>query len=205
MAHEVKLFLAEEAMIALEDNFADDDDDDALRKFVFGEVKKLAKAAKLIKMNKSFAGVIEDDWKRGKTKQETFYLKDVNLDDYTIDSDPSWIPKNISKNDCKTFILKVGEKSWDALQFFSKVSVARNALFNKSLTKADPNYEDKQGEKAKCFEQIIHESIILAVMTKVGDNIDDELDEEDVALNKPKKKKPEPEPKEEKKKKKEKK
>lgn len=202
MAHEVKLFLAEEAMIALEDHFADDDDDDALRKFIFAQVKILAKAAKLIKMNKSFGGVVEDDWKNNKNKNDTFYLKDINLNDHSIDSDPSWLPKNIDKNDVKIYILKVGERTWEALQLFVKVSVARNFLFIKSLTKADPNYEDKKGEKAKCFEQVIHDNIVLAVMGKIGDNIDDQLDEEDAEVNKPKKKKPEPEPKEVKKKKK---
>lgn len=175
--------LAEEAMIAFEDHF---DDSEELRKFVFEQIKQLAKGAKLIRMNKSFTGVIESE--DNKRKQEIFYLKDVNLDHYSIDSDPAWLPKNIQKNDVKFYILKVGEKTWGALQLFSKVNVARAVLYNKSLDKSDENYDGKLMEKPKCFEQIIQENLILAVYEKIGKNIDDELEKEDAELNKPKKK-----------------
>ena len=180
--------LAEEAMIAFEDHFVDDDDVDAQRKFVFSQVKQLAKSARMIRMNKSFGGLIEEDKKQ---KKETFYLKDINLDDYEIDSDPNWIPKNINKNDVKTYILKVGEITWNALQIFAKVAVARGELYNKSLDKNDINYKGKLMEMPKCFEQIIQDNIIIAVFEKIGMNIDDELDKEDAEINKPKKKKEE--------------
>lgn len=174
--------LAEEAMIAFEDHFEDSEE---LRKFVFEQVKQLAKGAKLIRMNKSFTGVIEKD---GNRKQETFYLKDINLDHHSIDSDPTWLPKNIQKNDVKYYTLKIGEKTWDALQLFSKINVARTDLYNKSLDKSDKDYDDKLMDKPKCFEQIIQENLIIQVYEKIGKNIDDELEKEDEELNKPKKK-----------------
>ncbi len=174
--------LAEEAMIAFEDHFEDSEE---IRKFVFEKVKQLAKTAKLVRMNKAFTGPIEKD---GNRKDETFYLKDVNLAHYEIDSDPTWLPKNIQKNDVKHYTLKVGEKTWDALQLFVKINIARIDLFNKSLDKSDNNYDAKLLEKPECFEQIIQENLIIQVYEKIGKNIDDELEKEDAELNKPKKK-----------------
>ncbi len=196
MAHQVTVFLAEDALIALEDHFSDKDDD-ALRKFVFDQVKIISRNAKLIRMNKLFTGKIEvKGGEPDETKLETWHLKDVNLDKFELDEDPDWIPKRMDKKNTKSYSIKIGDKTWDGLQLFAKVHLARIKFYNDSLTESDKNYKDKFIEKTICFEQVIHEAILPGVFEKIAENIDKELDDEFDKINEP------PKPKKEKKKKK---
>ena len=189
MVHTVKVFLAEEALVALEDHFVDKDED-ALRKYIFDQVKGLARSAKLVRMNKSFAGNIEvKDGRPNETKMETWYLKDVRLDKFTVKEDPSWIPKNMDKDDVKIYYLKIGEKTWEALQIYVQVYSARLKFYNDSLDESDSRYNDKLLEKPDCFEQVIHEAIIPQVYQKISANIDDELEKEFDKVNEPPEKK----------------
>ena len=189
MAHQIKVFLAEEALIALEDHFVEKDED-ALRKFVFDQVKGLARTAKLVKMNKSFSGNVEiKDGEPDETKLETWYLKDVNLAKFTLKEDPNWLPKNVDKDDVKTYILKVGEKTWNALQIFVQTHCARIKFYNDSLDENDRRYKIKKLDKPECFEQVIHESIIPGIFTKIAANIDEELEKEFDKVNEPPEKK----------------
>ena len=188
MAYVIKIFLAEEALVALEDHFVDKDED-ALRKYVFDQIKILARGAKLIRMNKSFSGNIEvKDGEPNETKPETWYLKDVKLEKFTLKEDTNWIPKNMDKDDVKIYSIKVGEKTWEALRIFVQAHCARLKFYNDSLNESDKRYNDKLIEKPSCFEQVIHESIIPQIYQKIATNIDDELQKEFDKVNEPPKK-----------------
>ena len=189
MVHTVKVFLAEEALVALEDHFVDKDED-ALRKYIFDQVKGLARTAKLVKMNKSFAGNIEvQDGQPDETKIETWHLKDVKLDKFSLKENPSWIPKNMDKDDIKIYTLKIGEKTWEALQIYVQTHCARLKFYNDSLDESDKRYKDKLIEKSVCFEQVIHEAIIPQIFQKIATNIDEELEKEFDRVNEPPEKK----------------
>ena len=172
--HYLQVFLNEDALVQLEDEFVDKDDD--LRHLVYDPVKTLAKQAKMILLNKQFvANVIDEDQKQ---KQDTIQLKDFNLDKYAVKSKPDWLPDNINTADAKPYKIRVGDKTWGLLETFFKLYQARVSLYNKSLDRGDKDYEDKKAKPAECWEQIIHEQLIGPVMAKIDKSIDKELEDE---------------------------
>jgi len=192
--HLVKVFVSQDALVALEDQFVDDRK--GLNKFVYEQIRGLARTAKLCKVNGQFMANIE---KEGQVKQETYSLKDVDLDEYTVKEDPEWLPDKYDKDVTTYYSIKVGDKTWQALQDFGAIYNCRIDLFNESLPD-DAQRKNKVIKKAKCLEQINHEQLVAPVMEKITKNIDAELDKEFDEVNKEakkkdkKKKKPEPEP-----------
>ena len=172
--HYLQVFLNEDALVQLEDEFVDKDDD--LRHLVYDPVKTLAKKAKMILLNKQFvANVMDEDQKQ---KQDTIQLRDFNLDKYTVKSKPDWLPDNIPVADAKPYKIRVGDKTWALLETFFKLYQARVSLYNKSLDRSTKNYEDNKAKPAECWEQIIHEQLIGPVMQKIDNAIDKELEDE---------------------------
>lgn len=172
--HYLQVFLNEDALVQLEDEFVDKDDD--LRHLVYDPVKTIAKQAKMILLNKQFvANVMDEDQKQ---KQDTIQLKDFNLDKYAVKSDPDWLPDNINAANAKPYKIRVGDKTWGLLETFFKLYQARVSLYNKSLDRSAKSYEDNKAKPAECWEQIIHEQLIGPVMTKIDKSIDRELEDE---------------------------
>ena len=89
--YDLKVYLTEEAKVQLEDDFVDKEDD--LRHFVYEQIKKLAKQAGMIVLNKQFVANLLDEDKQ--TKQETIKLKEFNLDKFALKSDATWLPENM--------------------------------------------------------------------------------------------------------------
>jgi len=179
----LKVFLTEESLIELEDDYVDKEDE--LRDLMFGYIKTLGKNAKMIMRNKQFVANLKpyDD---NTQHTETIRLKKFNLKKYTVKSDPDWIPENLDLDDCKPYIIKVGPKTMDRLETYCQVYQARVGLYNKSLSAAELKIESKKAKPAKCFEQIIHEALITSVMEKLNKLDDKEFDEEFAEINKPK-------------------
>jgi len=172
--HYLQVFLNEDALVQLEDEFVDKEDD--LRHLVYDPVKTLAKQAKMILLNKQFvANVMDEDQKQ---KQDTIQLKDFDLNKYVVKSKPDWLPENISAADAKPYKIRVGDKTWALLETFFKLYNARIVLYNKSLDRGAKDYEDKKAKSAECWEQIIHEQLIGPVMVKIDKSIDKELEDE---------------------------
>ena len=172
--HYLQVFLNEDALVQLEDEFVDKDDD--LRHLVYDPVKTLAKQAKMILLNKQFvANVMDEDQKQ---KQDTIQLKDFDLDKYAVKSKSDWLPENINVDDVKPYKIRVGDKTWALLETFFKLYQARVSLYNKSLDRSEKNYEDNKAKPAECWEQIIHEQLIGPVMAKIDQSIDKELEDE---------------------------
>ncbi|KKN76236.1 hypothetical protein LCGC14_0372620 [marine sediment metagenome] len=179
----LKVFLTEESLIELEDDYVDKEDE--LRNLMFGYIKNLAKNAKMILRNKQFVANLKP-YEDNTQHTETIKLKKFKLSKYTIKSDADWIPENLDADDCKPYIIKVGPKTMDRLVTYCQVYQARVVLYNKSLTAADLKIESKKAKPAECFEQIIHEALITNVMEKLNKLDDKEFDEEFEEINKPK-------------------
>lgn len=172
--HYLQVFLNEDALVQLEDEFVDKEDD--LRHLVYDPVKTLAKQAKMILLNKQFVvNIMDEDQKQ---KQDTIKLNEFNLDKYAIKSKPDWLPENIIAAEAKPYKIRVGDKTWGLLETFFKLYQARVYLYNKSLDRSAKNYEDNKAKPAECWEQIIHEQLIGPVMEKIDKSIDKELEEE---------------------------
>ena len=182
--HYLLVYLNEDALVQLEDEFVDKEDD--LRHLVYDPVKQLAKQAKMILLNKQFMANLYDEDSPNKSKQDTIQLKEFNLDKFSVKSNPDWLPENISNADAKPYKIRVGDKTWGLLETFFKLYQARVDLYNKSLDRGAKDYDDKKAKPAECWEQIIHEQLIGPVMAKIDKSIDKELEEEFKEVYKPK-------------------
>jgi len=172
--HYLQVFLNEDALVDLEDEFVDKEDD--LRHLIYDPVKQLAKQAKMVIRNQQFiANVMDEDQQ---SKQDTVKLKDFNLDKFTPKSDPDWLPENVTKEEAKPYKIRVGDKTWGLLETFFKLYDARVDLYNKSLDRSDKDYEKKKAKPSECWQQIVHEQLIGPVMQKLDKAIDKELEEE---------------------------
>ena len=186
--HELKVYLVEDALAELQDAFLDKEDD--LRQIVYSKIRELAKQGRMIELNKQFMANKLDEDKKQIT--DAIKLKEFNLDEFELQSDPTWLPENLEKDDTASYVIKVGDKTFKSLQTYSKVYQARVDIYNKSLDKQDPNYNDIMAKPAECFEQIIQQSLIQTVQDEISKVIDKGLDAEFKEINEPPKKKEKP-------------
>lgn len=128
----------EGSRIELEDCFIDIPNMDA-RKFVFDNLKYACQDAKRSIRNKITP--VNQRQEDGSTKQVEYSLKDVDLENYTIDSNPEWIPKGMDKDDYKPIELKLGDRTMDYLRKFGQLTIIRHEQFNEA--------EEKYLEKTK--------------------------------------------------------
>jgi len=117
----------EETRIALEDVFIDKDNMDA-RQYIFGEIKKACQDAK----RSIRAGVtpVNKITEEGQLKQEDYKLKGIDLEKFTLESNPSWLPKNLDKEDNTPIELKLGDNSMKYLKIFGQLVTIRHEQFN---------------------------------------------------------------------------
>ena len=117
----------EETRISLEDVFIDNDHMDA-RKFIFDALKNACQDAKRSVRN----GVtpINQRQEDGQMKQEEYKLKDVILDDYTLNDNEGWLPENLSKEDNKPIELKLGDNTMKYLKIFGQLVAIRHEQYN---------------------------------------------------------------------------
>lgn len=181
--HILQVFLNEDSLVALEDEFVDKDDD--LRHLIYDPVKSLAKQAKMILLNKQFvASVMDDDYKE--KEQKTIKLDEFDLEKFSVKSNVDWLPENVTKAEAKPYKIRVGDKTWGLLETFFKLYNARISIFNKSLDRGAKDYEKSKAKPATCWQQIIHDQLIGPVMVKIDKSIDKELEKEFEEVYKPK-------------------
>jgi len=171
--HLLKVFLSEDALVSLQDQFVDKDK--ALQKFVYEQIRGLCRTAKLCKINQQMMANIEKD---GVMAQETFNLKDVDLEEYTLKSDENWLPEAYNKDSTTFYALKVGDNTYDLLRLFAQIYNCRIDLYNDSIPDGDAQRKSKLLKPAECIEQIVHGQLIQPIMVKITENIDKELDKE---------------------------
>jgi len=182
--HYVEVFLNEDALVQLEDEFVDKEDD--LRHLVYEPVKTLAKASKMVLLNKQFVCNVYDEEQPRQTGQETIQLEDYDLDKHKIDGDDTWRPENVVA-DSKPYKIRVGDKTWNLLETYFKIYEAKVSVYNKSLPNNKKDKEKFRAVPAKCYQQILHEALIQPVMQKIDKSIDEELEEDFKLANEGKK------------------
>ena len=138
----VQIPMNEETRIALEDVFVDEANMDA-RKFVFDAIKNACQDAKRCARNKITPVNQRDD--NGTPKQEEYKLKDVNLEDYTQNDNPKWLPKNLDEEDNKPIELKLGDNTMKYLKIFGQLVTIRHEQYNM----AEEKYMTTQAEEMK--------------------------------------------------------
>ncbi len=179
----------EETRVELEDCFIDVPNMDA-RKFSFDNLKMACQDAKRSFRNKITP--INQRQKDGSMKQVEFSLKDIDLEKYTLDSSPNWIPKGMDKEDYKPIELKLGDNTMSYLRKYGQLIIVRHEQFNISEEKYldetraqmklnnTPKENVKQWEKSQekirkerldvvptCLEQAIFVSIWPLVQQKL--------------------------------------
>ena len=174
--HYVSVFLNEDALVLLEDEFVDKEDD--LRHLIYDPVKQMAKTAKMQTTQNQFIANTYDEDAPDKKGTETIKLAEFDLDKFAVSSDPNWLPDNIDAKDAKPYKIRVGDKTWNLLLEYFKFYNARCDVFNKSLPSNLREDDDTRAIPAECYEKILHESLIGTVLRKIDKAIDKELEDE---------------------------
>ncbi len=210
MSQILRIPFDKEFLSELEDAFIGKDEDAS--DFIWREIRRLCKDAKIGKLNKvCVVNILQD----GKQISETLKLKDVTLEETT--SDPEWIPNLHEKEDVTHYEHSITETTMNYLKLFGSFTILRHEKWAKSIIKEndkmlqrmrkDPKTEqtviddaieafnkNKQmldDAKPKCLEDAIYSSIFSNLYKHVSDNIDTMLDKENEAAN-PKEEKPIP-------------
>lgn len=134
MSTVLKIPMNEETRISLEDCFIDDDNMDA-RKFIFDLVKMCCQDGKrCLRANETPVNKKQDNWKtlppQEQYKQEPYSLKGVELDKYTLDMNPEWLPKGLDKEDSHPIELKLGDNTMKYLKAYGQMNILRHERFN---------------------------------------------------------------------------
>ncbi len=180
----------EETRIALEDCFVDIPNTDA-RKFIFDNIKMACQDAKRSLRNKT-TPINQRPIEGGPPKQVEYKLKGVNLENYTLDSNPAWLPKGLDADDNTPIELKLGDNTMGYIHTYGQLTLIRHEQFNKAedefLEKTKKSMEEanapaeniKQWEKAQegiqkdrmdaipnCLEEAIFTSIWPLIQQKI--------------------------------------
>ncbi len=132
----------EETRIALEDVFIDTQNMDA-RKFIFDALKNACQDAKRsVRNGVTPVNQRQDD---GQMKQEEYKLKDVKLDNYTLEENPNWLPENLSLVDNTPIELKLGDNTMKYLKIFGQLVTIRHEQYNM----AEEIWKESQAEEMK--------------------------------------------------------
>ena len=180
----------EETRIALEDCFIDVPNMDA-RKFVFGNIKSACQDAQRSIRDK-VTPINRRPTDGGPPKQEEFKLKGIDLEKFTLPSDPAWLPKNLDAEDNKPIELKLGDNTMGYIKNYGQIVGIRHEQFNLAedkffektkasmrAAKAPPDNikqwekvqakirEDRLGAIPKCIEECIYVSIWPLIQQKI--------------------------------------
>lgn len=188
MKQEIKIFLAGNTLVELEDAYVDKKKD--LRTEIHQQIKVLCMGAKMTDVHRIIVVNLKkenEDTGERELAQEQIPLKEDDLSKYVISHDAAWIPEKMDKEDAKTYVQTVGDSTWRYLLYFAKIYCARIDLYNDSLN----SYEKSEVAKQPvCFEQIIHEQLINALNAIISKNMDKEFDLEFEEINKEEETKP---------------
>ena len=129
MPFTLKIPLTDTFFDEVEDAFIDKPID--AQRFIFDLVKGMCKDAKAGKLNRSCSvNIIEN----GQIKQEFVKLTDVNLADFTLESDPNWLPKDLEKQHSRNWEHKVTDKTMEYVRMYCQFVGLRFQKYNESTT-----------------------------------------------------------------------
>lgn len=174
MTKKIKLFLNSEFYDEMLYQYEEKDAD--LRKLIFSLLSPLGKQGKMTKLHQIIQARTPKDI-NGKPEVVEKKLSEVNLDKTKVESDSTWVPKNIK--DIREYLLSISERLYEDLVFYGKVYCARLTIYNEYLEKGV-----KKAELPTCFEQIIQDNVVGLLINSVGNNIEAEYLEEHEELEK---------------------
>jgi hypothetical protein len=195
MSHTLKIPMTKEFLNELDDTFVDQQK--SAHRFIFELITGLCRDAKNCKLAKNTP---VNRWVDKKRIQETVKFKDIKLDDYTLPSDPDWLPKDTDVEDMTSFNLKVRDKTMEYLKLHGQILLLRIKEYHNSTNKHEESILDdlrksgtveegikKQEEQnqtskelresqiPKCLEQAIYSQIFPTISQTVDKNIDKEF------------------------------
>ncbi len=170
MTKKIKLFLQKEFYEEMLYQYEGKDSD--LRKVVFDILTPFGKQGKMTKLHQIIQARTPKNV-NGKPDVIEKKLSDINLEQIKIESDNTWLPKNIEKESLREYVLTISERLYDDLVFYGKVYCIRLQIYNDLLPKGD-----KPAELPTCFEQIIQDNVVGSLINSVGNNIETEYLEE---------------------------
>ncbi|MHA2055313.1 MAG: hypothetical protein ACW99F_17170 [Candidatus Hodarchaeales archaeon] len=173
MSTTIKIPMNEETRIALEDVFIEQDTMDA-RKFIFDALKNACQDAK--RSTRNNVSPVNQRQEDGQMKQEEYKLKDVNLESYSLEDNPNWLPDNLSAEDNKPIELKLGDNTMKYLKIFGQLVNIRHEQYNiaeekylkvqkEEMRSKLPN--DDAYEKWEKSQETLKESRLAAVPTSL--------------------------------------
>lgn len=185
MPSEQSVFLTDDAIAEFKDCFIDSNS--APEKFVFEQIRAMAREAKRAKITKK---ITYNNLVDGIPSQKTVKFSEAKLEEYAPASDPNWRPEG---DDIVPLTIKVGDKSTELLKLYAEMYCFRTKKFNESIPIKDPLRKTKTATVPSCFEEIVHNGIIDAVIKEINKNIDKDLNEEfEEIYGEKKKEKPKP-------------
>ena len=132
--------------IPLTDTFFDEVEDAFIDKpqtaqeFIFGMIKGMCKDAKAGKLNRTCSvNIIEN----GQVKQEFAKLNEINLAEFTLESDPNWLPKDLDKTSVRKWEHKVTDKTMEYIRMYCQFVGLRFKRYNESILKEAQARGDK--------------------------------------------------------------
>ncbi len=138
MPFTIKIPLTDTFYDEVEDAFIDKPID--AQKFIFDLVKSMCKDAKAGKLNRTCSiNIIEN----GQVKQEFAKLSEVNLNEFILESDPNWLPKDLDKSTVRYWEHKVTDKTMEYLRMYCQFVGLRFKKYNDSILKGGQERVDK--------------------------------------------------------------
>jgi hypothetical protein len=196
MSTVLKIPMSKDFLDELEDAFIDKDE--SSHDFVWKEIRRLCKDAKLGKLNKSCVVSII---KNGQQIQDTVKLREVTLVD--VESDPKWIPNSLEQDDVGYFEHSVTDKTLKYLKLYASYSILRHQKYAQSVTEENAKLIQKMQEAntkqsiiddarethkktdetiarglPSCIEEAVYAGIFSVIHAHVAANIDAQFDKE---------------------------
>ena len=173
MVEKIKLYLDEDALTELQDQYMDKETE--LRKELQAFIKNMFVNTKGAELNKTLVcGMeVEEDGKRV-TKNEPVPFKDIDFTKFVVKFNPSWKPKEIDKP--TYYELAVGDATYKKLVTEAQYFMIRVDKYNGSISK-----DKKKADVPTCFEECMYQNLyqptMSLIMKKVGNVCDDEFEE----------------------------
>lgn len=188
----IKLFLLKEVYEELLYQYEGKDRD--LRKLIFGYLTPLGTDGKMAILNGSintkqmkYTDEKQGDKtvKVGKMSMVPHDLKDFDLNEYTLESDPDWLPEKCKMEELSIYKLTISDRLYADLMNFVKIYAAGFQFYNDSLDKEAKDFKkDDIAVLPTCFEEVIQNFTVNALQAALTKNIGTGYEEEFEELEK---------------------
>ncbi len=194
--------MTKEFLGELEDAYVDQEK--SLDSFVNGLITVLCKVAKSCKMDRRIRVNV---WEDKEIVPKIIKIRDIRLDDYTLPSDPSWLPKDTDKQDMVFYEVRLGYATMNYLKLSGQIVTLQHREHNESalvhekgmlqnlknrstspegikIHEENDRKERKKREMTtpKCLEHMVYQHVFPhlndSVMTNISKEFQSEFNEE---------------------------